>query len=231
MDRYLSIVHAAAMFSRRTPRVVQASCCAVWLVSILLSIPDWIFLDAIHDDRREKTECVRDYFKFDPESVGNWRMASRLLYHILGFIIPSLILIFCYSCILYRLRCATHSLQKQKAFRVTVSLVVVFFLCWTPYNITLLVDTIQTGNATNSCGARNAVDKAMVVTASLGYLHSSLNPVLYAFVGVKFRRQLLGIFSSLGCKRKSAAKLKSSFISRGSSLWPNSTDNSNSIVI
>ncbi|KAM8735767.1 C-X-C chemokine receptor type 3.1 [Acanthopagrus schlegelii] len=235
LDRYLSIVHATQMYSRRNPWVVHFSCMVVWLFSLLLSIPDWIFLEALEDIRRDKTECVHNFLKFDnlsenalkvSRSVGDWRLASRLLYHIVGFLLPSAILIFCYSCILRRLRCGSQGLQKQKAFRVIVAVVAVFFLCWTPYNITLMVDTLNTGSSNETCGVRSSLEKARIITSSIGYLHCSLNPILYAFVGVKFRRQLLNILRSLGCKMKTIHQS-----SRRSSIWSESGDTSNSIAI
>ncbi|XP_078108630.1 C-X-C chemokine receptor type 3.1 [Sander vitreus] len=231
LDRYLSIVHATQMYSRKKPWVVQVSCLAVWLFSLLLSIPDWIFLDAVKDERRLKTECVPNYFHFNSESVNDWRLASRLLYHSVGFLLPSAILIFCYSCILRRLRCGSQGLQKQKAFKVIVAVVVVFFLCWTPYNITLMVDTVHSNNTSGGCGVRTFLEKAKIVTSTVGYLHSCLNPILYAFVGVKFRRQLLDILGSLGCKLKTTAKVQSVGTSRRSSIWSESADTSNSIAI
>lgn len=223
------------MYSRRNPWVVHISCMVVWLFSLLLSIPDWIFLEALEDIRRDKTECVHNFLKFDnlsedalkvSRSVGDWRLASRLLYHIVGFLLPSAILIFCYSSILRRLRCGSQGLQKQKAFRVIVAVVAVFFLCWTPYNITLMVDTLNTGSSNETCGVRSSLEKARIITSSVGYLHCSLNPILYAFVGVKFRRQLLNILRSLGCKMKTIHQS-----SRRSSIWSESGDTSNSIAI
>ena len=233
LDRYLSIVHATQMYSRRKPWVVHASCLAVWLFSLILSIPDWIFLHAVKDDRRDKIECVRNYYEFSSQVqvVADWRLASRLIYHIAGFLLPSTILIFCYSCILRRLRCGSQGLQKQKAFRVIVAVVLVFFLCWTPYNITLMVDTLQSGNSSETCGVRTSLEKAKIITSSVGYLHCSLNPILYAFVGVKFRRQLLHILRSLGCKLHTSINLQSAISSRRSSFWSESADTSNSIAV
>lgn len=229
------------MYSRRKPWVVQVSCLAVWLFSLLLSIPDWIFLEAVKNDRSGKTVCVRNYSKFAsrPEddsqfafqSVADWRLASQLLYHTVGFLLPSAVLIFCYSCILRRLRCGSQGFQKQKAVRVIVAVVVVFFLCWTPYNITLMVDTFHYDNSSGTCGMRTSLEKAKIITSSVGFLHCSLNPILYAFVGVKFRRQLLDILRSLGCKLKTSAKLQSAVSSRRSSFWSESADTSKSIAI
>ncbi|CAN9513780.1 unnamed protein product [Ophioblennius macclurei] len=230
LDRYMSIVHATQMYSRRNPWVFQTSCLAVWFFSLLLSIPDWIFYEALHDGRRQRTECIRNYLRFGEASLKAWRLASRLIYHFVGFLLPSVILIFCYSCILHRLRCGTQGMQKQKAFRVIIAVVVVFFLCWTPYNITLVVDTLHSEN-NDTCGLRLSLQKATVVTSCMGYLHCSLNPILYAFVGVKFRRQLLNILKSLGCKLKTGATIQPGASSRRSSAWSVSADTSNSIAI
>ncbi|XP_067365628.1 C-X-C chemokine receptor type 3.1 isoform X2 [Channa argus] len=231
LDRYMSIVHATQMYSRRKPWVVHISCLAVWLFSLLLSFPDWMFLEAKEDERRSKTECIRNYYKFGLEAVRDWRLASRMLYHTVGFLLPSVAMIFCYSGILRQLRCGTQGLQKQKAFRVIVAVVVVFFLCWTPFNITLIVDTVQTDSSNDTCGTRTSLEKAKIVTSTLGYLHCSLNPILYAFVGVKFRRQLLNILWSLGCKLKTSTQFQSAVSSRKSSIYSVSGDASNSIAI
>ncbi|XP_061573173.1 C-X-C chemokine receptor type 3.1 [Cololabis saira] len=230
LDRYLSIVHATQMYSRRKAWAVQTSCLGVWLFSLILSIPDWIFLEVVYDDRRTRSECIRNYGKFGLDKMPTLQLASRLLYHIVGFLLPSAVLVFCYSCILRQLRCGNQGLQKQRAFRVIIVVVVAFFICWTPYNITLMVDTLSQGNDTQTCGVRTTLEKAKTVTSSFGYLHSSLNPILYAFVGVKFRRQLLNILRSLGCKLKPSTKIQKT-IHRKSSLWSESGDTSNTIAI
>ncbi|XP_068611775.1 C-X-C chemokine receptor type 3.1 [Brachionichthys hirsutus] len=247
LERYMSIVHATQMYSRRKPLFVQLSCLAVWLFSLLLSLPDWIFLEAVKDNRRGTTECIRNYLKFVSrekpsitsyleednklafQPVDSWRLASRLLYHIVGFLLPSAVLIFCYSCILQRLRCSSQGVQKQKAFRVIVAVVLVFFACWTPYNITLMVDTLHSNEDGESCGVRSSLEKAKAITSTVGYLHCSLNPILYAFVGVKFRRQLLDILRVMGCKVKTG--VHSTVSSRRSSVWSESAETSNSIAI
>ncbi|XP_016379630.1 C-X-C chemokine receptor type 3-like isoform X1 [Sinocyclocheilus rhinocerous] len=222
LDRYLSIVHAVQMYSRKKPMVTHCCCLMVWLFCLLLSIPDWKFLVATEDSRRQdKTQCVPDY------QSGSWLLVTRLLYHILGFILPALIMLFCYSCILLRLRRGSQCMQKKRAIRVIIALVLAFFISWTPYNITLIVDTIQTNwtlNTSNqtSCESATALDVALTATSTLGYLHCCVNPVLYAFVGVKFRQHLLDMLRPLGFTLKVPAGL----VSRKSSVWSESVDTS-----
>ncbi|KAM9797850.1 C-X-C chemokine receptor type 3.1 [Neosynchiropus ocellatus] len=230
IDRYLSIVHATQMFSRRNPWFVQVSCLAVWTLSFLLSIPEWIFREAVKDKRRGVTECT---YSTSIETFDDLLFGLRLLYHIAGFLLPSVILIFCYSSILRRLKCSAQGLQKQRAFRVIVTIVVVFFICWTPYNIVLMVDTLhaQSNDTALSCGVKSSLQIAMTVTSSIGFLHCSLNPILYAFVGVKFRRQLLDILRSLGCKLKAGSRRTLSTKSSRTSVLSDSAETSNSLAI
>ena len=191
VDRYMSIIHAVQMYSRKNPWVVQVSCLAVWLVCILLSIPDWLYLTVSFDSRRNKTECVYDY----PEPRASWHLGFRLLYHVLGFLIPATIMVFCYTRILLRLCRGSQSMQKQRAMRVILALVVAFFISWTPYNITLMADTLQTNIISTSdssgCDTMTTLDITLTITSTLGYMHCCVRPLLYAFVVVKFRRHLV----------------------------------------
>lgn len=194
LDRYLSVVHAVQMYSRRKPWMVQASCLSVWLLSILLSIPDWHFLESVRDTRRDKQECVHNYPSLS-QSGFDWRLASRLLYHTVGFLLPSVMLLFCYSCILLRLQRGSVGLQKQRAVQVILVLVLVFFLCWTPYNITLMVGTFQGRPGEPVSGSyengRTALENSLVVTFALACLHACLNPVLHLGLCRNFRRHVL----------------------------------------
>ncbi|KAK1794687.1 hypothetical protein P4O66_001400 [Electrophorus voltai] len=192
LDRYLSVVHAVQMYSRRKPRLIQLSCIAVWFFSLLLSMPDWKYLQAARDERR------------------------------------AVVLLYCYCCILVQLQRGSQGVQKQRAIRVILALVLAFFICWTPYNITLLVDTFHTNQISNntvnnsSCETTTALDIALTATTTLGYLHCCLNPVLYAFVGVNFRRHLLDMMRPLSSRLKGRVDT----VSRKSSAWAESVDTS-----
>ncbi|XP_041082124.1 C-X-C chemokine receptor type 3-like [Polyodon spathula] len=220
LDRYLSIVHAVQMYSRRKPWAVQASCVTVWGICFLMSVPDLVFLEAMQDDRRDgRMECLHNY---GIGEAGKWRLFSRLLYHIAGFFLPSAVMVFCYTMILHTLG-KSQGLQKRKAMKVILALVVAFFVCWTPYNVVIFLDTLVSERAMEStCEMQNFLDIGKTVTSCLGYLHCCLNPVLYAFVGVKFRNNLLDVLSALGCNIKKNVRP----VGRRGSNWSESGDTS-----
>ncbi|KAM4568078.1 C-X-C chemokine receptor type 3-like [Fundulus diaphanus] len=195
VDYYLSAVHSTKMFLQKKHWVVHACCVLVWIFSLLLSVSDWIFLEEVMDERENRKSCVRQYEKAstDKTKIIELIMATRWLYHAVGFLFPSAVLVFCYSCILLQLQCGSQSLQKQRAFKVIIALVPVFFICWTPYNVVLLADTIQFSSSV-TCVANSSMAKALTVTSSLGYLHCCLNPILLVLVDVKFRRQAVNLW-------------------------------------
>ncbi|KAJ8356167.1 hypothetical protein SKAU_G00189610 [Synaphobranchus kaupii] len=78
---------------------------------------------------------------------------------------------------------------------------VVFIICHLPYNVSLLYYTVVLFEQ-RECGEEDTMAMALTITETLAYLHSCLNPVLYAFVGVKFRNHFRKILEDLWCVGK-----------------------------
>ena len=108
-----------------------------------------------------------------------------------GFLLPLGVMGACYSFILRSLLQA-RSFHKHKALRVILAVVVVFVLSQLPYNGHLVTLASQFGNdSMTSCAAVGRVDVFGQLAKGLAYTHACLNPFLYVFVGVRFRRDLL----------------------------------------
>ncbi|ELW48657.1 C-X-C chemokine receptor type 3 [Tupaia chinensis] len=102
--------------------------------------------------------------------------------------------------------------------------VVAFALCWTPYHLVVLVDTLMDlGALARNCGRESRVDVAKSVTSGLGYMHCCLNPLLYAFVGVKFRERMWRLLLRLGCPSQRGLQWQPSSSHRDSS-WSETTE-------
>ncbi|KAG8134182.1 hypothetical protein E2320_007319 [Naja naja] len=77
--------------------------------------------------------------------------------------------------------------------------VLVFVICWLPYNIALLSDTLlRLQYFTETCSVRERIDEALSSSEILGVAHSCINPIIYAFIGQKFRNNCLKILVSRG---------------------------------
>ncbi|XP_076016645.1 C-X-C chemokine receptor type 2-like [Genypterus blacodes] len=187
VDRYLVIVRAMEARKANRQVVSWAVCGIVWVGGLILALPG-LLNSSFYSPNTEHLVCSEF---FDPSTAGEWRLATRILRHTLGFIIPLVIIVSCYGVTIKRLL-HTRGFQRQRAMRVIVAVVVAFLLCWTPYHLSVMVDTFFRAKIVPyECRARAAVDQAMLATQSLGLLHSCVNPVLYAFVGEKFRKRLV----------------------------------------
>ncbi|KAM6151947.1 C-X-C chemokine receptor type 1-like [Erethizon dorsatum] len=192
MDRYLAIVHATHTLTQKR-HLVKFICMGIWVVSLILSLPTCLF---------RKAFPLHDSILICYESLGSdttkWRMVLRLLPQICGFILPLLIMLFCYGFTLRTLFKAQMG-QKHRAMRVIFAVVLVFLLCWLPYNLVLLADTLMRNRwIEETCERRDHIDRALEVTEILGFLHSCLNPIIYAFIGQKFRHGLLKVLAARG---------------------------------
>lgn len=161
------------------------TCLCVWIFSLILVIPKWIFVVTLNDPINEETRCVENF----SASSGIGHLVSRLLHHMLGFLLPAAILIICCSCVALRLHSGSKEPHRQRAFMVVLWLVAVFLLCWTPFNITLIVDTVK--SRAEETG--NSLDTALMVTSVFGYIHTCLRPLLHLSLSANFRTQALAL--------------------------------------
>lgn len=193
LDRYLSVVHGIQLYSQKKVRLVHISCLLVWLFSLILSIPDWIFMVA-KNEAQAKTLCVHDY----SPSATDRRLVSHLPHHLLGFLLPAATVIICCSCILLRLQRSPKVLQSQRAFiMIILPLMAVFFVFWVPYNITLIVNTTRGGskeqNGKQPESTNGPLQAALVATKALGCVHACLRPLLYFGLCGNFRKRVLTV--------------------------------------
>lgn len=215
-DRYLSIVHATQLYRRGLRAHVILTCIAVWGLCLLFALPDFIFLSASYDQRLSATHCQYNF-----PQVG--RTALRLLQLVAGFLLPLLVMAYCYARILAVLL-VSRGHRRFRAMRLVVVVVVAFAICWTPYHLVVLVDILMDlGALARNCGRESHVDIAKSVTSGMGYMHCCLNPLLYAFVGVKFREQMWMLLMRLGHSDQRALQRQMSSSCRDSS-WSETTE-------
>uniref|UniRef100_A0A3Q0RZU2 Chemokine (C-X-C motif) receptor 3, tandem duplicate 2 n=1 Tax=Amphilophus citrinellus TaxID=61819 RepID=A0A3Q0RZU2_AMPCI len=181
-DRYLAIVHAVSSGWKRNTCHAQFACAIIWIVCLSLSGIDIYFKQVVTIDivGQQKGPLCHEWFT---ENSLEWKVGLRFVSIVLGFGLPLLIMLYCYIRI-FRSLCNASRRQKRKSLRLIISLVSVFVICWAPYNCFQLADSLQKlGLVRESC--------------DLGLLHCALNPLLYGFVGVKFRRELIRMCKGL----------------------------------
>ncbi|XP_045150997.1 CX3C chemokine receptor 1 [Echinops telfairi] len=184
IDRYLAIVLAANSMRNRTVQHGVIVSLSVWAAAILVAAPQFMFT------KQNDGECLGDY----PEILQDvWPLLRNVEANCLGFLLPLLIMGFCYFRIIWTLlTCKNH--KKAKAIKLIFLVVVVFFLFWTPYNVMVLLETLKLYHFFPSCDIQRELRWALNVTETIAFSHCCLNPLIYAFAGEKFRRYLSHLY-------------------------------------
>ncbi|XP_069028617.1 C-C chemokine receptor type 6a [Embiotoca jacksoni] len=207
-DRYVAIVQARRSFRLRSLSYSRIICAAVWAFAFLLSVPSFYYY---HWYEPSHFHMINETSQGPPQYICELRFAdtgTALMTKVavpstqlaVGFFLPLCVMIFCYAAVIVTLLKA-RNFQRHKAVRVVLVVVLVFIACHLPYNVALLYDTVVMFGL-RSCEESEALQTALALMQSFAYLHCCLNPVLYAFVGVRFRNHFRRIFRDLWCLGK-----------------------------
>ncbi|GAA6108421.1 C-C chemokine receptor type 9a [Tachysurus ichikawai] len=221
VDRYISIVQSTKAQNSKELRLTcsKVVCVFVWVLAIILSIPEFIFARTKVDFEGNHF-CTMVYWNNENNHTKILVLALQIS---MGFCIPLLVMIYCYSVIIRTLLKAKN-FEKHKALRVILAVVTVFIISQLPYNSLLVVEAAQAANTTiTDCTEAQRFDIAAQVMKSMAYMHSCLNPFLYAFIGVRFRKDLKKLYRKYGCTTSKSGK-------HGGSLRPSVMSDSESTM-
>ncbi|XP_021233554.1 C-C chemokine receptor type 10 [Numida meleagris] len=196
MDRYVAIVRVPAA-CRLRPRARRHGWLTVglaWLLAALLALPQFIYGKA---EQHQDLHICRVVF---PPAVSRAaRGATNLTQVVLGFAVPFVVMASCYTAVARTLLVARGA-QPHRALRVLLALVLVFVALQLPHSLMVLLDTAELlASWELSCAQSRRKDLALLVTSGLASLRCCLNPLLYAFLGQRFRRELWLLASDAGC--------------------------------
>lgn len=198
IDRYLAIVHAIANLQHQRRRMVHLMCVSLWLVCLVISMPNVVFL-SVMDGNASRLSCSYGDYGIH---AHNWALTIRVMEHVC-FFLPLMIMGTCYTAVVVTLLQSPRGQTQLGAIKLALVITLVFCVCWLPYNIISVLQTVDDLNANvyKSCESVLLSRAALVVAKSLGFSHCCLNPFLYAFVGVRFRKELFRLLSKSVCGR------------------------------
>ncbi|KAK7887186.1 hypothetical protein WMY93_026807 [Mugilogobius chulae] len=181
LDRYVLIQHAQKASKYRTMKTGMVLTTCVWALSFCVSLPAFIVTQQV--TAPENFSC-----EYSPEEK-KWLDYNIFATNILGLVLPFTVMVVCYSRIISTLM-TIRSAQKHRSVKLIICLMVVFFLFWAPYNITLFLDFLRLeGVLTDSCELDTNLRLSITVTETIGCSHCCLNPIIYAFAGQKFMKR------------------------------------------
>ncbi|UWX11174.1 CRPV-065 [Crowpox virus] len=143
----------------------------IWIISIILGIPALYFRNTIVTKNND-TLCINHYH--------DNREIAELIYKviicirfILGYLIPMIIILVCYTLLIYR----TNNIS-DKIFFITASTALVFFICWMPHHIINIISLVGSKNK----ALRSFIKEASAIFVGFGCVYSALNPIIYLAV-------------------------------------------------
>ena len=187
IDRYLAI--KAPLSLRRISSKCQATTflAIIWLLACIFVLPMLIvrsvYAVTFNHFHISMAYCVEKW-----PSYMNKKMYGLIML-VVNYVIPIVTITTCYSMI-GRALCSdefhrktsdsssTVMLGRKRVARMLVALIVVFLLCWLPYNITSLSLDFEP-----SYRETRVLPFAML----LAHAHSAINPLLYWFLNKGFR--------------------------------------------
>ncbi|XP_031707160.1 prostaglandin D2 receptor 2-like [Anarrhichthys ocellatus] len=182
MDRCLVVLRPVWAQNYRNVQVVGRICGVIWALAVVFTIPFYIFRDTIHQPNG-KIQCYYNFARLlpaDPFDLGplckHRKEALAFMKLFLSFLIPLLIIILSYAAVNTSLARRGHR-RPFRFVRLVVAVVVSFVLCWAPYHIIIIMEVI----APSGHPAQIFAGKVLPISASISFLNSVLNPILYVF--------------------------------------------------
>ncbi|XP_078136987.1 C-C chemokine receptor type 3-like [Sander vitreus] len=189
-DRHLAVVYSLGAPRMRNQRYAVFSCAVVWLVSGLACIRPMI-LHTTFKYMGNITYCQDFPGDLGSLNVELLRTSAFYLQLILFLIFPLAVIIYCYVRIAITVM-SSQIVTKFKTVRLIFFIVLMFFMCCTPFNIVYLM--YEKASTSGNCQETRKLAHALQVTRIFAYVYFCISPIFYTFVGKKFQnyfRQML----------------------------------------
>ncbi|XP_065806039.1 C-C chemokine receptor type 10 [Labrus bergylta] len=186
VDRYMVVARAQKML-RLLGQILtcgKVAAAGVWIVALILSLPEILYSGVLGSGSEAYCGMLNS---------GRGKMVTNGA--IIGvFCLSLFVMVTCYSLIahvLWQGHADRRGKQwhRQRTLKLMVALVLVFLVFQLPYTVVLSQKI-----AGDFCNLL-----LEYITCTLAYTRCCLNPVLYALVGVRFRRDVLKLLLDSGC--------------------------------
>ncbi|XP_062436641.1 2-oxoglutarate receptor 1-like [Rhea pennata] len=186
--RFFVIVYPIRCFFIQKRRWVVVTCIVVWIISLAAISPLGILIAT--KDTQNRTICLdlATAEDLDTSRWYNWLLTT------FAFFLPLLTVTLCYVLIIYALARGPHmqACYRQKARRLAVVLLVVFYVCFLPFHIFRGIH-IELRLRPVSCHLKNLILFMFVLAKPLAALNTFGNLLLYVVTGDNFQQAILSL--------------------------------------
>ncbi|XP_017669302.1 PREDICTED: psychosine receptor [Lepidothrix coronata] len=199
VDRYLALVHPLKLQHLRTTRFSLIVSVTVWLLESILNSVILVYKEVFSDpcNFTNHTLC------YDTYPLEGWQARINLFRICSGYLVPLIIIVFCYHKIYQVVKCnqATLDEEKKKVRKLILNITVSFIVCFTPYHIILLIRSIREPSTTDP-HLLLLMYKVYRITQALTSLNCIADPILYCFMSETAQTHILNVLRCCLCLRK-----------------------------
>uniref|UniRef100_A0A665WBZ9 B2 bradykinin receptor n=1 Tax=Echeneis naucrates TaxID=173247 RepID=A0A665WBZ9_ECHNA len=194
IDRYLALVKTMKARGLRRTIYAKVICFILWILGLLLSTPTMVHRKVKFVNESETMSCILDY----PHD-SSWKLAHQIVLNVVGYVLPVLVIVFSSGNIVNvltqrRKNVGLSDANDTKATALVYTVTLVFLLCWGPFQIFTLLDTLCDLQVLDEILWYHTLDVGHQVSVYLAFVDSALNPLLYVFSGQYFRRKVSAIY-------------------------------------
>ncbi|KAJ7403529.1 2-oxoglutarate receptor 1 [Willisornis vidua] len=186
--RFLVVVHPIKCLFLQKRRWAVVTCAVVWMISLVILSPLNILVVPRH--KQNRTICP-DLAAAEDLDTSRWY--NRIL-TVFAFFLPLLTVTLCYVLIIYTLATGPHTqaCYKQKARRLAVVLLVVFYVCFLPFHVFRGI-RLELRVQSVGCHLEKTILLMFIITKPLAALNTFGNLLLYVVSGDNFRQAILSL--------------------------------------
>ncbi|CAH1797454.1 unnamed protein product [Owenia fusiformis] len=203
LDRYFAIMHPLSL--KDGERRGKVMLVFAWVCSIIASTPQsFIFHVEAHPEFPDYTQCVT--FNFFPSEKHE--LAYNLFVLIAIYVLPLIVITFAYSMILFEITKKSRESQEEtcslaqktetrlrrsgignierariRTLKMTVMIVLVFLVCWTPY---FVMSCLWWFDSENARKVDPKIQRGLFIFA---VSNSCMDPIVYGFYMIDFKRE------------------------------------------
>ncbi|XP_068251573.1 2-oxoglutarate receptor 1-like [Nyctibius grandis] len=186
--RFFVVVHPIKYFFVQKQRWAVVTCIVVWIISLAAISPLGILIATRHMQNRTICPDLATAEDLDTSRWYNWLLT------IFAFFLPLLMVTLCYVFIIYTLATGPHTqaCYKQKARRLAIVLLVVFYVCFLPFHVFRGI-RLELRVRPVSCHLKNTMLFMFIIAKPLAALNTFGNLMLYVVTGGNFQQAILSL--------------------------------------
>ncbi|XP_066559534.1 probable G-protein coupled receptor 25 [Amia ocellicauda] len=196
VDRYMAVVRMLDSRFLRSNQCVRLTCGIIWVASFFLGIPSLIYRSTMKYESSHL--CVE-------ATQSKFFNGISLISLFLTFVLPVVIIVFCYCSILAKLRhpsalkTTKPDPRRRHSIKIVFTIILAFLVSWLPFNVfksihialSLASSDLLRPQADFSCATQTVLTQGLTLSSCLAFLNSCANPAIYIFLDRHFRHRSL----------------------------------------